>query len=237
MGKQIGPYSGRFVGRVGAVVGAKLKGGEYVSRSYQPQVKNPRTKRQQASRLRFTLASGVASVLAEALNIGYAKAAGGTRMYPRNMAVRDLVKDTTCIVMNDGDFEVIEISELKVSKKAGIEVKPIFAYTAPGGGTPGSLSLQNVGEYDYLLANNRVGVVVVAVRDNGDGTLEMAKMLKGNASTPFTLTEAEVQSLSGCALLGFVKAIPNSGNSVATDAWPWKYPSVTSETAFIRTLE
>lgn len=236
MAKQITPFGGHFVGRLGTAVGAKLKGGEYVARSYQPQVKNPNTKRQKASRLRFTLASGVASVLAEAINIGYSKIVSSTRMYPRNMAVRELVNDNTCIVMNNGDFDSIVLSNLNISKKAGIEVRPMFAYTAPTQGTPGSIALSNIADYDYLLSQGKVGMVVAAVRDNGDGTIELARLFKGDSANAFSLTEVEAAALSGCALVGFVKLIPETGNSVATASWPWKYPSATSATTFIRNI-
>lgn len=236
MAKLIGPIGSKMRGKVGQIVAAKTVGGDTAIRSYQPQVKNPNTKRQQASRQRFKLASGVVSVLAEAINIGYAKATSGAKMYPRNMAVRELVKDTQCIIMNDGEFESIELAELKVSKKMGIDIVPQIAYTAPTAQTEGSLALRNVTDFDPLLAEGKIGMVVVAVRDNGDGTLAMPKLYKGNAASPIAITESEAMPLTGCTLLGFVKVIPESGNSVATDTWPWKYPSATSVTVSVGTV-
>ena len=83
-----GGVNGFQKNKVGSVVGYKFRG-EQVYRGYQKNVANPRTVRQQKARIKFSEDSAIMRMARSAVNKGYMLAASGTRMSPRNMAMRD----------------------------------------------------------------------------------------------------------------------------------------------------
>lgn len=236
MAKQVTPFGGHFTGRLGTAVGAKLKGGEYIARSYQPQVKNPNTYRQASSRFRFSLVSSIAAELAEVIKIGYGKATSSTKMYPRNMFVRDLMSDTNTLITDGVTFDSLQVDGLQVSRRDGFSVAPQFQYTAPAGGEDGQIRLTNATDFAVNPDEAQLGIVVVAILHDNSGGLTVTRIFKGQATVGVTVTAADVAAMASCTLLGFAKAIPVSGNSVPTDEWPWKYPSATSKTAVVATI-
>lgn len=235
MAKQRGPVASTFSGRVGNVVGAKLKGGEYVTRSYQPSVKNPNTLRQRVSRLRMSTAAKVAAGLAPAIQAGFSKAAGSTKMYPRNMFVRDMVKfsENSPLKIADETAE-IEFNRLKVSERIGISTVPEIA--APSFETAGKVSVTVTAQpvVDVLPAGKMGIVVAVYCPDLEACAIDMVDApTEGTA----TVTVAVPASFSGLTVhvYAFYKWIPESGNDVATDAEPWKYPAETGTTVYVGT--
>lgn len=235
MAKQRGPVASTFTGRVGNVVGAKMKGGEYVTRSYQPSVKNPNTLRQRVSRLRMATASRLAAALALAVQTGYAKASGSTRMYPRNMFVRDLVSMGGMGAMAITDMEpVITYNKLQLSKAFGISAAPIvsgLSFEEPGTlafvVTPGAVS--------DILPAGKLGIVTVvydpvlgqSVVDMHDAPVDSAEEISIAVPTNFASETVHVYA--------FYKWIPETGNDIVTLAEPWKYPSETSATVYVGT--
>lgn len=235
MAKQRGPVASTFSGRVGNVVGAKLKGGEYVTRSYQPSVKNPNTLRQRVSRLRMSTAAKIAAGLAPAIQAGFGKAAGSTRMYPRNMFVRDLVKygeNTPLHVVNE--TAEIEYSALKVSERIGISTVP--SVSAPSFEEPMHVSMTVTAQpvIDVLPAG-KMGIVVVVYSPTVEASV--IDMVDAPVEGTATVDIALPASFSGESVhvYAFYKWIPESGNDVGTDAEPWKYPAETGATVYIGT--
>lgn len=96
---------GKNSGRVGGVVYSNYRGQQIV-RSYQPQVKNPNTKRQIAQRAKFKLVSQSAVPLAKEINLGYKSNVNS--LSPRNGWVRDMLKKA----INDGNKAVLPLEEL-----------------------------------------------------------------------------------------------------------------------------
>lgn len=235
MAKQRGPVASTFSGRVGNVVGAKLKGGEYVTRSYQPSVKNPNTLRQRVSRLRMATASQLAAGLAPAIVAGYGKASGSTKMYPRNMFVRGLVKLGENTAMHvENMTAVVDYSMLKVSERIGISSIPAFgalSFEQPGQ-VSATLTAQPV--VDVLPAGKMGVCVVVFVPNAGSCIVEMADAPTTGTTT---VTVNVPQSFSGEAahVYAFYKWIPESGNDIATVTEPWKYPAETGATVYLGT--
>lgn len=235
MAKQRGPVASTFSGRVGNVVGAKLKGGEYVTRSYQPSVKNPNTLRQRVSRLRMSTAAKLAAGLAPAIQVGFGKAAGGTKMYPRNMFVRDIVKfseNSPITIANE--TASVNYDSLKVSERIGISNIP--SIDAPSFETPGQVSMTVTGQpvIDVLPAG-KMGLVVVVYSPDSEACI--VNMVDAPASGSATVDVAVPSSFSGLAVhvYAFYKWIPESGNDVAIDAEPWKYPAETGATVYVGT--
>lgn len=235
MAKQRGPVASTFSGRVGNVVGAKLKGGEFVTRSYQPSVKNPRTLRQRVSRLRMATAAQLAAGLAPAILAGYGKAAGSTRMYPRNMFVRDLVKmDGMKALTVEDEVANVNYESLQLSERIGISAVPVIG--TPSFENPSSVELTVTGQavVDVLPAG-KMGLVTVVynpgkeacVVDMVDAPAEGEKTVKVKVPTSW--------SGDGVHVYAFYKWVPESGNDVATDAEPWKYPAETGATVYAGT--
>lgn len=96
---------GKNSGRVGGVVYSNYRG-QQVVRSYQPQVKNPNTKRQIAQRTRFKLVSQSAVPLAKEINLGYKP--NENTLTPRNGWVGKMLKKT----INDGNTALLPLEEL-----------------------------------------------------------------------------------------------------------------------------
>lgn len=233
MAKQRGPVASTFSGRVGNVVGAKLKGGEYVTRSYQPSVKNPNTLRQRNSRLRMSTAAKLAAGLAPAIQAGFSKAAGSTRMYPRNMFVRDLVKKSANSALNyENEEMLVEYDKLKVSERIGISTMPAMGVIDTQ--TANTLKIPITGQpvVDVLSAG-RMGVVVVAYdKQNNTCVVDMFDAPSDGTSNLEMPMPASMAGIS-VEVYAFFKWIPQSGNDIATDVEPWKYPAETGGTVYV----
>lgn len=232
MAKQHGPAASYFSGRQGEVVGAKLKGGEYVSRTYQPNVKNPNTERQRNSRQRMTISSRIAAALAAAIQIGYAKATASTRMYPRNMFVRDLVRTDGmgALVITDGEA-MVDKTKLKLSARSGITTTLTTGVATMGENHVLTIPV-TVGPVSDVLPEGYMGLIVV-VYDESDNTSVVSQHRapvneKGDIemTLPSTMDGKEVQIFS------FLKWVPASKNDISTDTLPWKFPSETGETVY-----
>lgn len=233
MAKQRGPVASTFSGRVGNVVGAKLKGGEYVTRSYQPSVKNPNTLRQRVSRLRMSTAAKLAAGLAPAIQAGFSKAAGSTRMYPRNMFVRDLVKlDANTVLTVVNEVATVNYEALKLSERIGISSIPTATAIWDTEYSRITVEVSELPIVDVLPAGD-MGVVAVAFNaEKGASVIGMCVTSPTNGSGVALKCPA---SWSGdkVHVYAFCKFIPESKNDVTTDTEPWKYPAETGETVYL----
>lgn len=233
MAKQRGPVASTFSGRVGNVVGAKLKGGEYVTRSYQPSVKNPNTLRQRVSRLRMATAAQLAAGLAPAIMAGFGKASSSTKMYPRNMFVRNLVKnDANSALDYENDEMMVEYNALKISERFGISTIP--AMGAIDTTTADTLKIPITGQpvVDVLPAG-KMGVVIAAY--DKQNHVSVVNMFDAPTDGTSTLEMPMPATFAGITVevYAFFKWIPQSGNDIATSELPWKYPSETGATVYV----
>lgn len=235
MAKQRGPVASYFSGKVGEVVGASLKGGEYTTRTYKKHIKNPNTLRQRVSRLRMSTASKMAAGLAAAIQAGYGKAAGSTHMYPRNMFVRNIVKFGANTPLRIVD-EVAEIqySDIQLSERIGISTIPSIGTASFE--TPGQVSMTVTGQpvIDVLPAG-KMGLVVVVYSPSNEACV--IDMVDAPTESTATVNVAVPASFSGESVhvYAFFKWIPESGNDVTTDNEPWKYPAETGATVYVGT--
>lgn len=231
MAKQRGPVASTFSGRVGNVVGAKIKGGEYVTRSYQPAVKNPNTARQQAARFRMKVCSGIAAAFASALNIGYAKASASTKMYPRNMFLQDVLPISGSPISTSGGTSEVDQAQLMVSKQAGIAIKPMGRVVAAAGGNPTHVEISNLSDVQ-VSGNDHAGVVCVFSND----TFTDVRVAAG-VNSSINVPEDMLTNYGSVYVWAFFKIAPETHTEVATDTYPWKYPSNTSGTAYLGMAE
>lgn len=235
MAKQRGPVASTFSGRVGNVVGAKLKGGEYVTRSYQPSVKNPNTLRQRVSRLRMATAAQLAAGLAPAIQAGYGKASGSTKMYPRNMFVRGLVKyNETSPMQISNETAEIEYARIAVSERIGISTIPNIG--EPDFQTANTIKATITGQpVTDVLPAGKMGLVLVAYEPESNSS--MVDMFDAPTTGSANLEMAVPTSWSGKTVhvYAFFKWVPESGNDIDTDVEPWKYPAETGASVYLGT--
>lgn len=84
MSKNAKGLLGEQFGKVGPVVGRRFRN-ENVYSAYQPKVKNPRTEKQVANRLRFAALSELSHQMACGARFGFTNAVKGTNLSPRNL--------------------------------------------------------------------------------------------------------------------------------------------------------
>lgn len=229
MAKQRGPVASTFSGRVGNVVGAKLKGGEYVTRSYQPSVKNPKTYRQRISRAKLAMASALGAVLAQVVKVGYAAASATGKMYARNMFVKDIVPVAAGVFSINNDEVEMDITKISVAKQFGIAVKPAGQIAA---GTGGAMQFVPTNTADVeLLGGETLGICACLISADGKNCVYK----QGIASTGVTFTAEEVTAAGNGTYFAFYKAIPEAVNGVLSTTEPWMYPSRTSDSVQVFT--
>lgn len=232
MAKQHGPAASYFSGRQGEVVGAKLKGGEYVSRTYQPNVKNPKTLRQRVSRLRMSTASGLASALAAAIQQGYAKATASTRMYPRNMFVRDAVRmDGMNVITVANETATIDYENVKVSQRIGLNLVPAMGQASFEEPLKISIPYSAMNVTDVMPAGELGLVTVVYAPELNQCIVKNTIVEQGQPGSVIVNVPASL-SAQTVHIYNFLKWVPESKNGVASGNEPWMYPSETGETVY-----
>lgn len=237
MAKLNGPLGSKLRGKVGEVVAAKTVGGVTAIRAYQPVVKNPNTLRQQVARKKFAALSGLVASLSDVLNIGYAKANAGSKMYVRNMVMRDLSGAADIVNFVGGTINDINWPSFPFSKKVGLDGVPVVTYTAPVGAQSGKFSVTNADSIAINEAEEELGVVLVALTTTTTGILGQPIILTGKASAGVDVTAAQASLLGGCTIFAFFKAMPITGTDIPTAQWPWKYPSNTGASSQVLTMD
>lgn len=235
MAKQRGPVASYFSGKLGEAVGARLKGGEYVTRTYVKNPKNPNTLRQRVSRLRMATAAQLAAGMAPAIIAGYGKASGSTKMYPRNMFVRDLVRmDGMGAIAVENEQATITYDMVKVATRIGINATPNCS--APNFEEPHLVSIPVTGQpVTDILPAGKMGLVVAVYNANRNATV--IKMVDAPLTGVTNISVNVPVSWGGetAHVYAFYKWIPESGNDIATDNEPWKYPAETSDSEYVGT--
>lgn len=225
MAKLRGPVASYFSGHVGEVVGAPMKGGETVIRTYRRNIKNPNTLRQQVSRNKMALASQYAAALSVAIKIGYAMATASTKMFARNMFVQNIVPVSKGVLTNSGAEITADLTKLPVSQAIGIAETPVIAVSA--GTEAGSKKIDASNAADVVMEQGEtLGLVVVALNEAGSQSM----VRQGVATEGVTLSAADIENIGNGHFYAFFKAIPKAVNGVASTDLPWMYPSNTSGT-------
>lgn len=228
-----GPFASGMRGKLGNVVGAKTVGGRTALRAYKEHIKNPNTRRQRSARALMSAASKVAAIISEAIGIGYAKASQGLKMYPRNVAIKDLLGAGSPIVFEDGEFTEFNAEALKVSKAEGITVQPNVTLTASAGSDNAKATVTNSAEVPVNVGEEVLGVVLVLVDPIDNNFAGTAKVICSTTMSNIDLTADAV----GKNVYAFFKKVPASRNTISTDVLPWKYPSATGASIFVGAAE
>lgn len=217
-----GPYASKMRGKVGEVVAAKTTGNRTALRSYQPNVKNPKTLRQRVSRNKLAKASALAAIFSEAIKIGFAKAAAGTKMYARNMFVKGIVPVSSGVFSVNGETVTVIDTKLEFSKAVGITVIPTVSCQEGSGGQTMDFTVGNA-DMVILPAGSTLGLVVVIA----DGLMSASRVFVGTAAAGVKVPIDVLGGLSTPVYWAFYKEIPEAFNGVTAAEIPWKYPSLT----------
>lgn len=112
MSKNAKGVLGQQVGKVGPVVARKFRNFDVYS-AYQPNVKNPRTEKQQLNRLRFAAISGLAHGFGCAVRLGFGAAVRGTKESMRNRFTKLNIANVTPSGVDsvDIDFTAMRIAQ------------------------------------------------------------------------------------------------------------------------------
>lgn len=230
MAKLNGPLGSKLRGKVGEVVAAKTVGGVTAIRSYQPVVKNPNTRRQQAARQKFADISALAAAMAYGIQIGYAKAVSGMNMYARNLFMK--VCASTLNLYDEGDFTW---GALKVSKKSGLEFMPMLPTVAYATAT-GLTCRVGTGTPTRADNGNDLGVIFVLYEKGFHDCRVLTGKVSTAASDGLVLAPGKFVAGGEYQVYAFLKEILPTGTEIPTDTYPWKYPSNTGDTIYVGTV-
>ena len=161
MSKNVKGILGQQVGKVGPVVARKFRNLEVYS-AYQPNVKNPRSQKQQDNRMRFATTSRLAHGFGCAVRLGFTAAVRGTKESPRNRFTR----------LNAGVVEILGQDSMNIDFTAMVVAQgglcPV-RFGTPEFDTP----LEVTAPFDELqanacqkTANDKVYLVVFSPDDN-----------------------------------------------------------------------
>lgn len=120
MSKNAKGLLGEQFGKVGPVVGRRYRN-ENVYSAYQPNVKNPRTEKQVANRLRFAAMSELSHQMACGARFGFQNAVKGTNLSPRNLFQK---LNITSITVTGGSTINTDFTGMVVSRGQLDNVQP-----------------------------------------------------------------------------------------------------------------
>lgn len=225
-----GPYASKMRGKVGEVVAAKTVGGQTALRSYQPNVKNPNTRRQRAARSKFSDMSGLAAMFSQAVQIGYGKAVQGMKMYARNLFLRDSYQQTGLYEDQEIDFTAV-----KVSKKMGLFDKPIGA-TCTYAQATGITCAVGAATPSRTEGDVELGVVFVLADEDTKEVIVNAGTVTAASGSGLVLEAGQFTAGATYHVYAFLKEMELTGTEIPTETYPWKYPSNTGECVYVGTV-
>lgn len=224
--------NGKLVGKQGAAV-YSVKNGVQIVKQYNPIVFNPNTKRQALARARFALASRWAIALAKSNDIAWALRKTGGKS-GTNIQTSVMLKQSGLISGADPSVLTIAWDELVIAsgtlRQPSITSLPTFT-------NPLSITTPQV-PCDTIMADLpsgwRVGIIWVAVcPDMQEAAVKpVACDQTGLVGADAIAVPATWQGMN-VHVLAYAKAVPESLLEIPTETYPWKYPAITSNSAYV----
>lgn len=191
MSKNAKGVLGQQVGKVGPVVARKFRNLDVYS-AYQPNVKNPRTSKQQLNRLRFATISRIAHGFGCAVRLGFGAAVRGTKESMRNRFTK---LNIACVTTSGVDSADIDWTGFVIAQGGLCQVK----FNSPMFDTPNSVEVQ----FDEMnanacqkTANDKVYVVVYSPDANlavvGEGVERSAQKVVVQVPSNWNGTKVQV---------------------------------------------
>lgn len=227
MAKSVG-FIGTISGKVGDVVfGGTTKKGEAIMRAYNPNVRNPKTARQQRSRALVAEGCRQIRMFLSAIRLGWQYSAP-SRQFQKAMSIilpwgnGFFTESAGEIVFNQNKLNEV-LSEKQLNGM--LSVSDIDFDTASH--VTFKLNVpEGMGKDEH---GNPIGVGVVATVYCKDLDEVFVEQIVGNEGTnSIDIEVPPVWSGLDCNVWVFVKQIPNSANGITSTTAPWMYPSKTS---------
>lgn len=231
MAKNVG-LIGSVRGKLGNAV-FYTRAGRQCSRVYQPEVRNPKTKRQQTSREKM---SAVVSALKPFVNV---LRAGWGLIYPTytfQRAVGMAIPVSAGVVEMTENGAVVDKPQLAAVMSAGQLVMPTFSELDLA--TEETVSFTVTTTKNDFIDNGGAEIgcgVVVAIWNPSLGqVVEYSQALTDmDEAQEVNVVVPAVWSGTTVYVYAFLKQIPIAVNGVNTNTLPWMYPSRTSATTFL----
>lgn len=208
-----------------------VRGGQQITRVYQPVVLNPRTQRQELARARFKLANNVMSRFKIALDYGFAMYKD-TLHSAVSFGVSKMSAHGGAINGNTPDSLTVAYDELQLSQGSA---PVIDSYSNPSFSDPLEVSIAQVSAEtanDNKPAGCKVGLVFVVYCP--DVNLSVVKPMPYDNFTGVAIAVPQEWQGVKVHVYAFVKYIPESGMSaIPTDTTPWRYPAPASATSYL----
>lgn len=175
MAKQVSTL--KVTGKLGDIVGSKGANGDVIARAYQPEVKNPNTKKQVSARTKFLTATGLAGGIK--IFPGFVKYGKQLGITARNAFVKTLMKGDSISVTESGDqFDsTIDFGAVQVSR--GVTTAP--AFNAPSFAEANEVSVGWTSESGRF-ANNDTVIILVYSADLNEAVYGQASYGAGSCS-------------------------------------------------------
>lgn len=226
---------GNLRGKVGNVVFSSRRGSQ-IARVYQPVVHNPKSKRQQVSRLKMRTAVEVLKPFAPRfLRAGWQKS-HPTYEFQRAIGLAIPV-----------DNDVISVVNMEASVDYGPLASVMSAKDLPLPSVKG-LSFVTEGQVDFNVTTSPVHFIegaagscgcgaVVAVYSPDLRTCVVESVPLENVGTAQPVSVKVPASMAGVTahVYCFLKQIPDALNGIPSEEYPWMYPAATSECVYVGT--
>ena len=230
MAKAVG-IIGSLTGKIGNAV-YRVRRGEQIASVYQPNVNNPKSKRQQFSRAKMKLAVNVLKPFLMPLELGwslnhpsYEFQAGVGKAIPLNNGV-----------ITGGSPDALEVVPAELAKCLS---DPIMAAPMVSG-----LSFSEASEVDFSVGlipqyfdgtdvdHSQVGVVGIVY--NADVNEVVVEQVIGSSSSCDVAVEVPARwSGNEVHVYAFVKQLPVAVNGISASALPWRFPARTSACVYV----
>lgn len=208
-----------------------VRGGQQITRVYQPVVLNPRTARQELARARFKLANNIMSRFKIALDYGFAMYKD-TLHSAVSFGVSKMSTDGGPIGGNTPDSLNVAFDELQLSQGTA---PVIDSYSQPTFTDPLEVAIATV---DATTADTNkpagceVGLVFVVYQP--DVNVAIVKPMPYDNFTGVAIAVPQEWQGMKVHIYAFVKYIPETGlSAIPTDTTPWRYPAPASDTTYL----
>lgn len=210
MGKSSQGVFGHWSGKVGNVVG-RVRQGQNIYAIYQPNVANPRTASQMATRNKFTLITKFGSQVLAALQVGFADLDGYKHGTPLSSFIGYNLKNPNVIVDNQGVLELqysyVMLSqgsvELPLSPSATLDSNTVNVTWTDNSGTGKAEETDKAYLCVYNPAKKSALFAYVAARSARNGSMTLPAAWNGDSVEAwFFMSKADGKPCSPSTYLG-----------------------------------
>lgn len=232
MAKAVG-IIGSLTGKIGNAV-YRVRRGEQIASVYQPNVNNPKSKRQQFSRAKMALAVETMKPLVNALRLGWSLNFPTYEMQ-RAIGVAIPVDNE---VISGGNIDSLRVDDaaLALCISDGIMPTPMVSDESFSVESEVRFTVALIPQYfdGEGVDHENVGIVTV-VRNLDNGEVVVDQQAVSGSSVNVSVDVPARWSGMHVAVYVFVKQLPEAHNGIELTVLPWRFPSRTSGTAFVAT--